>query len=259
MSKGDFAENIFQDTIHFANTFCDFFKAFPNENQHIFGQIYEQIQKADRHKKDYIPSEKGQEEIWIFERRGVRVYKRVFHPGPGEGPVGVDFVLYKMKSPSKVGATAVQVKRNKNKPFFEFARRDLDQLDKLAQSWRSAYYLMVDETSQPPLHCFLTVNELYNLIGPNKKSYVRIPNTGIRKYCRGSNLFYDLFFRCNRGSLYFPEEYSMQVINYASQTKRVVVEISTKKGDNHKALKTENNGDFPRSENGRIKGFIDSL
>jgi hypothetical protein len=142
MSEGKLPEDISQDTPHFLNTFCDFHKAFPNEPQHIFGQVYEQIEKAEKHKKDYIQSDKGQEEIWTFKRSGTTVYKRVFHPGPGEGPVGVDFALYKEIKPSKVGATAVQVKRNRKRDFFEFQQRDLDQLSKLAKYWGSAYYIL---------------------------------------------------------------------------------------------------------------------
>src|SRR4030042_4189057 len=160
MSERELPEEISRDTKDFVETFCYFHKAFPSENQHVFGQVYAQIQKAEKHENEYISGDKGQEEIWIFERGNVRVDKRVFHPGPGEGPVGVDFVLYKRTTSSKVGATAVQVKRNRNRLFFEFLQRDLDQMDKLAEFWGSAYYLMVDETIQPPLHCFLTVNEM---------------------------------------------------------------------------------------------------
>jgi len=123
MSEEKLPEDISQDTKHFVNTFCDFHKAFPNENQQIFGQVYEQIEKAEKHQRDYVQSDKGQEEIWVFERSGVKVYKRVFHPGSGEGPVGVDFALYKEMKSSKVGATAVQVKRNRNRGFFEFLQR----------------------------------------------------------------------------------------------------------------------------------------
>ena len=74
MSEENIHENIKEDTKHFVNTFCDFHKAFPDENQHIFGQIYEQIKKANEHSKDFIPSDRGQEEIWTFKRHGTIVY-----------------------------------------------------------------------------------------------------------------------------------------------------------------------------------------
>lgn len=258
MSEERLPEDISQDTKHFINTFCDFHKAFPNENQQIFGQVYEQIQKAEKHKRDYIQSDKGQEEIWIFERGQVRVYKRVFHPGPGEGPVGVDFALYKKKTSSKVGATAVQVKRNRNRDFFEFLQRDLDQLNKLAKYWGSAYYLMVDETIQPPLHCFLTVNEVESLIHQaGGKPPARILNEDVRKHCRGLDNFYDLFYSCNRGSSYLHKDYDANMINYIQNTRRVVVELSTKRNSMKEMSKME--GESKDDYNGRMKGFIESL
>jgi len=258
MSEERSRENISQETKHFVDTFCDFHKAFPSENQQIFGQIYEQIQKAEKHEKEYLPSDKGQEEIWIFERGKVKVYKRVFHPGPGEGPVGADFVLYKKKSSSKVGVTAVQVKRNRNRAFFEFLQRDLNQLSKLAQYWGSAYYLMVDETIQPPLYCFLTVNEISSLIRQaHSKPPVRILNKDVRRHCRGLDNFYDLFYSCNRGSSYAPKDYSANVINYIKKTRRIVVELSTMRDRSQGMRRTK--GKSKDNYDGRMKGFIESL
>jgi len=261
MSREELPEDISQDTKDFVNTFCAFHRAFPSENQHIFDQIYEQIRKAEKYDKDYIPSEKGQEEIWTFERSGVKVLKRVFHPGPGEGPVGVDFALYKMMKPSKVGVTAVQVKRNRGRGFFEFLQRDLDQLSKLAQYWGSAYYLMVDETIQPPLYCFLMVNEVDSLIHQaGGLAAVRVLNKDVRNHCRGLDNFYDLFYRCGRGSLSMPEDYNAKIINYIQKTRRAIVEISarqSKRNNTQRILKIE---DKPKDDGkGRIKGFIGSL
>ncbi|HUW49341.1 MAG TPA: hypothetical protein VMW36_11415, partial [Patescibacteria group bacterium] len=194
MSEGELPEDIALDTKDFVNTFCEFHKAFPDENQHIFGQITAQIKKSDEFEEGFIPSKKGQEEIWVFRRGNVRVYKRVFHPGAGERPVGADFVLYKKTKSSKVGATAVQVKRNRNKNYFEFDGRDLKQLSKLRKFWRSAYYLMVDETVHPPLYCFLTVDEVAYLVNQaGSKPPVKIMNKDVRMYCRGLENFYELF------------------------------------------------------------------
>jgi len=259
MSTEELPEGRSQDIKHFVNTFCDFHRAFPDENQHIFGQIYAQIQKAEKHDKDYIPSDKGQEEIWIFERSGIRVCKRVFHPGSGERPVGVDFAIYKEIKSSKVGVTAVQVKRNRNRDFFEFRQRDLDQLSKLAQFWGSAYYLMVDETIKPPLHCFLTVSELNSLIlQVGCPPPVRLQNEDVRKHCRGLNNFYDLFYRCNRGSAYMPKDYNANMLKYIQKTKRTVVELSTKRKNTRGISKMQ---EKPKDDyrNGRIKGLIESL
>jgi hypothetical protein len=258
MSEEKLPEDISQDTQHFVNTFCDFHKAFPNENQQIFGQVYEQIKRAEKHNEGYVRSDKGQEEIWTFESSGVTVYKRVFHPGPGEGPVGVDFALYKEVKPSKVGATAVQVKRNRNRDFFEFQQRDLDQLSKLAKYWGSAYYLMVDETTQPPLYCFLTVTEVDILIGQTGGiPPVKVLNKDVRRYCRGLDNFYDLFYSCNRGSSVIPKDYDANLISYLKETRRVVVELSTKRKGTKEIPKTNQK---PKNDlDGRMKGFIDSF
>lgn len=176
------------------------------------------------------PGKTGQEPIWVFKRKGIEVYKRLFHPGRGERITGADFALFKEVPPLKIGATAVQVKRNRRRSFFEFAKRDLKQLATFANSWGSTYYLMVDETNQPPLDCFITTHELYTLIGQiNTPPPVKIPNHSVRRYCRGSNLFYDLFYRCNRGSKYIPKELSALAMSYILKTKRVVIELSTRK------------------------------
>jgi hypothetical protein len=257
MSEEKLPEDISQDTQHFVNTFCDFHKAFPSENQQIFGQVYEQIKRADKHNEDYIRSDKGQEEIWTFESSGMTVYKRVFHPGPGEGPVGVDFALYKEVKPSNVGATAVQVKRNRTRNFFEFQQRDLDQLRKLAKYWGSAYYLMVDETTQPPLYCFLTVTEVDVLIGQaGRIPPVKVLNKDVRRHCRGLDNFYDLFYSCNRGSSVIPKDYDANLVSYLRETRRVVVELSTKR----KRTKEPKTNQKPKSDlDGRMRGFIDSF
>jgi len=230
MSKeDDVSDNIKEDTRHFVNSFCDFHRAFPDENQRIFDQIYEQIMKADKTGRIYTPSDRGQEVIWTFERHGTKIYKRVFHPGYGERPVGVDFALYKIITTNKVGVTAVQVKRNRGKPFFEFDKRDLTQRNRLARLWGSAYYLMVDETCTQPLYCFLSASELYYLIEQvGRKPPVRIPNTEVRRLCRGIAPFYDLFYGCSRGSIYVPDKYNAKIINYTRTSKRAVAEISRK-------------------------------
>ena len=199
-SEDSHEDDVKEDTKHFVNTFCDFYKAFPDENQHIFNQVYEQIMKADSHNREYVPSDRGQELIWTFERFGTKVYKRVFHPGSGERATGVDFALYKIVSEGKVGITAVQVKRNRNRPYFEFDKRDLTQRNRMAGLWGSAYYLMVDETCGSPFYCFISATELFYLIGQiGITPPVRISNIDIRRLCRGPNLFYSSFYTCTMG------------------------------------------------------------
>jgi hypothetical protein len=225
----DTSQRTKEETKHFVNTFCDFHRAFPDENQHIFDQIYEEIKKADISGKDYIPGDKGQEEIWTFERHGARVYKRVFHPGSGERATGADFALYKLLPANKVGVTVVQVKRNRCKPYFELEQRDLTQRNRLARLWGSAYYLMVDETCTPPLYCFISTVELFYLIEQaGKIAPIKIPNTEIRRLCRGSDPFYNLFYSCARGSYYAPKEYLARIVIFTRRSKRVLVEISTR-------------------------------
>ena len=257
MPEGDSSENILQDVKDFTSSFAVFHQAFPDENQHIVGQIFKQIIDADKSDTDYIQSNKGQEQIWIFERKGVKVYKRVFHPGTGEKLSGADFILYKITANSNIKVTAVQVKRNHNKSYFEFDERDLKQFDKFSK-WRSAYYLMVDETIKPPLYCFVNANEMSKLIGPKNRSQIKIPNSQIRNLCRGLKQFYDLFYRCFRGSKYVPEEYKAKLSFYVKETNRAIVEISTQKINNRKRKKRKQT-DLPDYTNGRISGLIDSL
>lgn len=236
MSNDRIEEHVLEDIEYFIANFCTFHKAHPDENQHILRHITEQIKKFDQHKTDFVQGERGQEPIWVFERKKLRVFKRIFHPGYGERKTGADFVLYKnLSSSSDIGVTAVQVKRNGKRPYFEFDERSLNQFTTFADNWRSAYYLMVDETNHPPLDCFIAVSELYTLLRQiNGDPPIRIPNEDIRKYCRGANLFYNLFYSCNRGSKYKPSIYIDSIFEYISLTKKIVIEISTQKLKNKK-------------------------
>ena len=222
-------EDIREETKHFVNTFCEFHHAFPDENQSIVDQIVKQVTEAEKTDKIYVPGEKGQDLIWTFKRQGTKVFKRVFHPGHGERPVGADFALYKITSANELGITAVQVKRNRNKPFFEFTERDLTQRNRLARWWGSAYYLMVDETHIPPCYLFLHASELENLIEQTGKHVpVKIPNDKIEIFGRDSGSFYDLFYNCRRGSRYAPDNYGARIAYYTRRSKRAIVEVATK-------------------------------
>lgn len=118
---------------------------------------------------------------------------------------------------------------------------------------------MVDGTTKPPLHCFLTVSELNSLIlQVEGLPPVRLQNEDVRKHCRGLNNFYDLFYRCNRGSAYMPKDYNANMINYVQETKRTVVELSTKRKNAQGISKMQ---EKPKDDyhNGRIEGLIESL
>jgi len=220
-------EEIVSDVHHFIGLFTAFHKAMPDETQHIFRQVIKQIRETKNVPEEtYLKGKTGLEPVWTFEKSGVRVSKRIFHPGRAERFTGADFFLSKKKTLKTVGITAVQTKRNRGKQFFKFEQRDLDQLDKFSQSWRSAYYLMVDETVTPPSDCFITVYELKRLTAWNQTTPpIKIPNSEVRRFCRGSNLFYNAFYRCQRGSEYNEEELMTVAFNYAKLTKRVLVEL----------------------------------
>jgi hypothetical protein len=222
---------IINDVQHFISLFTAFHAAMPDETQHTFRQIIRQIRETKNVPEEtYLKGKTGLEPIWTFERSGVKVSKRIFHPGRGERLTGADFFLSKKKTLKTVRVTAVQTKRNGGKPFFKFEQRDLDQLEKFSQSWRSAYYLMVDETVTPPIDCFITVYELKRLIAHNQTAPpIKILNSEVREYCRGSNLFYDTFYRCKRGSEYNEEELMIVAFNYAKLTKRVLIELLAEK------------------------------
>ena len=233
MSPGqtEFSEEIVTDVQHFISLFTAFHEAMPDETQHTFRQVIRQIRETKNVPEEtYLKGKTGLEPVWTFERSGVKVSKRIFHPGRGERLTGADFFLSKKKTLKTVGVTAVQTKRNGGKDYFKFEQRDLDQLDKFSQSWRSAYYLMVDETVTPPIDCFITVYELKRLIARNQTAPpIKIPNSEVREYCRGSNLFYDAFYRCQRGSEYNKEELMIIAFNYTRLTKRVLVELWAEK------------------------------
>lgn len=215
------------DVFHFVSLFSDFHKAFPDENQHIFRHVIEQIfEKGTKVEQEYIKGEKGQEPVWKIKRNDKTIYKRIFHPGSGERITGADFVLFKRKALGSMGVTAVQVKRNHGREFFEFEERDLKQLQRFLDFCRSAYYLMTDETMSPCLDCFVMASELRNIIyDTGGTAPISIPNSEVRKYCRGLSMFYDSFYRCVRGSTYEISGYLELVQEYVSMTNRVVVEL----------------------------------
>ena len=229
--KTEFPENIIEDIQHFIGLFSRFYEAMPDENQHIFRQVIKQIKEAQKFpEEENIKGKTGIEPIWTFEKSGVKVSKRVFHPGRGERRTGADFVLSKKKTTNTVGVTAVQTKRNRGKSYFEFDQRDLSQLKKFSAYWRSAYYLIVDEAVSPPIDCFIRVNELKRLIARRQTAPpIRIPNSDVRQYYRDSNVFYDAFYKCRRGSEYTEDKLVNVSLYYVRLTKRVLIELLAEK------------------------------
>lgn len=220
-----------RDVVDFVLTLGKSVEATPNENQYVISHIVKQIELGAKKKPDeYIEADKGYEPVFVFEKGGLDIKKRVFHPRDARG---VDFVMTKYVSGKSLGVTAIQVKRNRGKAFFEFTKRDLTQLRKFLNYWGSGYYLLVDETSQSPTYCFVTTAELFKvilnvskdpriLIAPKR---VAIPNQDVMGYCRGLNLFYNLFYSCSRGQKMPKKDFATRVSEYAKKALRTVVEI----------------------------------
>ncbi|WXG43844.1 MAG: hypothetical protein WED04_07395 [Promethearchaeati archaeon SRVP18_Atabeyarchaeia-1] len=236
-------EGVVSDIKHFVTGFAAFNKAMPDESQHIFRQVIIQAaQIGTVPRQDYLQGDAGLEPIWKFETSGVTVSKRIFHPGRGERLTGADFFISKEVSRVTRGVTAVQTKRNRAKDFFEFGERDINQLARFRQYWRSAYYLMVDENVKPPLDCFLMVSEIEELLArssgetypgrPRHHSGVsqilRIPNSEVRQCCRGSRVFYEPFYSCRRGSQCDRDRVSQLALRYAEESNRIVIELRSR-------------------------------
>lgn len=211
----------------FITKFSEFHEAFPNENQNIIDHVVTQVWGSDsKPSTEHIKGKGGYESIWTFEKNGKKIIKRVFHPGGGEHFTGADFIVTKEISKREIGVTAIQVKRNRGKKSFIFNKKNLAQMRKFKDFWSSAYYLMVDETVAPPLGCFLRVNELVSLMkGSQSSKYANVSNDDVRKYCRGTNIFYEMFYACNRGSIYSIRELTKDAVDYSSEASRVLIEL----------------------------------
>jgi len=232
LSENEITEYEF-DTRVFITSLGDFLQASPNENQYISGQIIRQIKEGARvEESEYLKGEHGYEEITILEVNGLRVAKRIFHPRDLRG---VDFAVSKLDEDS-IATSVVQVKRNHGKQFFMLEERkgvrELTQLRNLRR-WPSSYYLMIDETTDPPINCFVLSSEIasmiYSLTGyyiSNRNlTSVKIPNNLVHRYCRGTRIFYKQFYDCRRGSWRKIEEFIESASEYTSETLRALVEI----------------------------------
>jgi len=114
--KIEFPENIVEDVQRFIGLFSNFHEAMPDENQHTFRQVIKQIKETKNLSEEaYLKGKTGMEPVWTFEKSGVKVSKRVFHPGRGEHETGADFVLSKKKTMDTLGITAVQTNETEAK------------------------------------------------------------------------------------------------------------------------------------------------
>jgi len=217
----------------------DFLKASPNENQYIYGQILKQIKEgAEFRDIKHLEGEHGYEEIVVLQVGGL-VAKRIFHP---RDVAGVDFAVSKLGATGLIGTSVVQVKRNHGKNVFTLIEsgktRELTQLRKLRR-WPSSYYLMVDETSKPPLDCFVLTAELVSIIqtitgrkiSDKNLHRVNIPNESVHKCCRGTHMFYKAFYECRRGSWNKMSVFQEKALEYVSETMRALVEVLVKSKD----------------------------
>ena len=228
MSDERNTEDMIYNSEHFLNTMTTYLGAMPDENQHIIRQVTKQLQGALDQNQEYIKGATGLEPIWTFKKTGIMISKRILHPGQGERLSGADILLSKIVDPDTLGVSAVQVKRNRGKEHFEFETRDLEQLKKFRHNWRGSYYLMVDETVTPPADCFIATSELSLLVRGARartKGPVIIRNSDLIAFCRGSNPFYDMFYRCRRGIHYNEGELTSVASRYVTENNRIVLEL----------------------------------
>lgn len=222
------------DVADFLKGLGDYLEASPNENQYILGHILKQIKEGAKFRDiDYLEGKRGYEPVIVLEAGRKKIVKRIFHP---KDVTGADFLISKLDKPGYIGVSAVQVKRNHGRNFFTFIEgdktRELTQLRNFSQ-WSSGYYLMIDETSKPPVDCFVLTSELVSMIqtvtGQNvlyrNLTRVDIPNQLVHKYSRGSRVFYKAFYDCRRGAWIETSAYLKDASDYVSKTMRSLVEI----------------------------------
>ena len=75
MSDDELPEDIAMDTKDIVDTFGEFHKAFPDENQHIFGQILAQIKRADDYEEDTFQAKKVKRRYGFSEEAKSRYTK----------------------------------------------------------------------------------------------------------------------------------------------------------------------------------------
>ena len=71
---------------------------------------------------------------------------------------------------------------------------------------------------------------------------VNVPNTTLRKYARGSHIFYDAFYKCRRGSRIYHDAFLTDSLDYVDQTSRALVEIFANLRNFEKTIKESKKG-----------------
>lgn len=222
----------------FLKGLSDYIKASPNENQYIFEHILKQLKQGAKYSGEgYLKGNHGYEPVTVLEANQQTIVKRIFHPKDYKG---ADFAVSKIRNDGSFGVTVVQVKRNHGNSNFTLTEsnntKELTQLQNFSQ-WRSGYYLMIDETTNPPVSCFVTTGELISIISSiasqsppftNLKK-VDIPNSQIHKYCRGSRVFYKAFYDCYRGATIDADAFAKIAFDYVNENNRALVELLLKK------------------------------
>lgn len=227
MVKKEILDEIKKDSRDFATSFGSYHELANSETNLIYDHIYSQATSKDFQKNtEYEKGPRGFEPIHTIKGKGIEIRKRVFHTSHLETMNGVDFLLTKRKGNTHF-EIAIQVKRNANQASFTFGERDQGQLDRFSSFYPHGYYMFIDETGDTLKYCFVMISEVKNIlkqIGVKKS----IPNDLIHKYCRGTNVFYDAFYKCRRGSKIAEDDFILNVESYVKESDRAAVEIYAK-------------------------------
>jgi hypothetical protein len=223
-----------EDTDSFLRGFSDYIPAQPNENDYILTHILKQLkQGATLGEEDYLKGKHGYEPVIVLKAKGKRILKRIFHPLDYKG---ADFAVSKTRKDGSFGFSVIQVKRNHGNQSYTLSEnsstKEITQL-KVFSKWRSGYYLMVDETTNPPTDCFITCRELIGLIESSSGkrfpfdglTRVNILNADVKKYCRGTRVFYEAFYSCWRGATLKTDKFVQRAFEYVDETNRALVEL----------------------------------
>lgn len=224
MAEKDIISEIDKDSKDFTNSLGSYHEITYSETNIIYEHVYNQTISPDFHKEhEMLRGPNGFEPIITIKGKGIIIQKRIFHTSNAETVTGADFILTKRKG-SKQFELAIQVKRNRRKPSFEFNSRDSEQLNRFASYFPFGYYMFVDEMGDMPQYCFVTVREIKKILNKigDKKS---IPNSEIKEYCRGAKMFYDSFYLCRRGSRINESFFVSNIKEYVDESNRIIIEL----------------------------------
>jgi len=200
---------------------------------HILKQLQ---QGAKLDSEEYVKGTHGYEPVIVLDVKGQKVFKRIFHPRDYKG---ADFAVSKIRKDGSFGFSVVQVKRNHgNQQFTLIENKYTHEITQLVEfsKWSSGCYLLIDETTNPPTDCFVTSQELIAIIEFNtgrnfpfnSMPKIDIPNADVRKYYRGTRIFYEAFYTCWRGATLKPGAFVDAALEYVDKTDRALVELFVK-------------------------------